>query len=64
MATRPAMASPECRNSSAEANSRMSRSRIARRVLGNAHPTVLVIERCLQLSRAALHSSEATLGIG
>jgi len=34
--------------------------RIARRVLGGAHPTTVGIEQSLKLAREVLHSSEGT----
>ena len=34
--------------------------RIARRVLGSAHPNAMKIEQCLQKSRAALRAREET----
>ena len=35
-------------------------ARIARRVLGSAHPNAMKIEQCLQKSRAALRAREET----
>ena len=41
-------------------NTLVETARIARRVLGSAHPNAMKIEQCLQKSRAALRAREET----